>query len=365
MIRQGPAGLCYERGRPVKKPLLFLVVIVFVLALVAFSMLYSVRFNERAVVTTFGSAGENAVQTEPGLKFKLPYPVQSVTKYDITTRIAATQGEQQSTLDDAQIIVEAYALWRVTDPLEFYRRFSNAGPRASDHFRSAESTVRSSLRSAISETSRFRLDELYTNDPEGSKFPDLEQAILSVVQSNLTTDSASGYGLEVIHVGISGSSLTNDNSEDVVARMKADRERVAAETLSRGESQASTIQSRAENDARRIRDFASYLASEVRARGESEAGEIIATMSEDPELAVFLAELELLQSLAGRKTTLVLDGTTPGVSLLNPNAFDGVAGDSYPMGSFAARLFGEQPEDSGEAVPASLDLRNAQEDASR
>lgn len=350
-----------------KKPLLFLVVFVFLLALLAFSMLYSVRFNERAVVTTFGRAGTDAVQTEPGLKWKAPYPIQSVTKYDTTARFAQAEGEQQSTLDDAQIIVEAYALWRVTDPLEFYRRFSNAGPRANDHYRSAESTVRSSLRSAVSETSRYRLDELFTTDDSGSRLPDLEQSVLEVVRSNLTPgggdEAGGGYGLEVIGIGISGVRLTKDNSEDVINRMKADRERLATETLSRGESQALTIENRAKNDAGRIQNFAEFLASEIRKRGELEAGAIIAQMNSNPELAVFLSEIELMEQLLGRKTTLVLDGTTPGVGLLNPNAFDGLAGDDYPERSLATKLSDDQSSEDDQDQVA--DRRDSKRPASR
>lgn len=330
-----------------KKPLLIIVVLLFALSLLAFSVAYSVRFNERAVVTTFGSADETSVVTDPGLKWKLPYPIQSVTKYDARTQFALTEGEQQSTKDDAQIIVEAYALWRVTDPLEFYRRFSNSGPRAADHYRRAGQEVRSILRSAISETSDYRLDELFTVD--GSKLPELEADILEVLRNNTTRDGANIYGLEVLQVGISSVRLTKDNSEDVIARMKADRQRLAAETLSRGESQADTIQSRAQNDARRIRDFAEYLASEIRARGEREAGVIIAGMNDNAELAVFLSELELVEQMLGKQTTLVLDGTTPGVGLINPNAFDDVAGDEYPAGSLAARLFGTDNQNARRA----------------
>ncbi|MEO0511305.1 MAG: SPFH domain-containing protein [Planctomycetota bacterium] len=342
-----------------KKSLLIVVVLLFALSLLAFSVAYSVRFNERAVVTTFGRADESAVVTEPGLKWKFPYPIQSVTKYDTRTQFARAEGEQQSTRDDAQIIVEAYALWRVTDPLQFYRRFSNAGPRAADHYRRAEAEVRSILRTAMSETSDYALSELFT--AEGSKLPDLEADILRVLEANTTGENA--YGLEVLAVGISNVRLTKDNSEDVIARMKADRQRLAQETLSRGDSQAQTITSRAENDARRIRDFATYLASEIRARGEREAGEIIAGMDEEPALAIYLAELELMKSMLGDKTTLVIDGTTPGVGLLDPNAFDNISGGGYPEGSLAGRLLtdpnGDQNGQPDATVVADADVPSA------
>ena len=64
--------------------------VVFVLlligALMSYMVLYTVRFTEAAVETRFGKAGPDAVKREPGLYFKLPYPIDSVTSYDVRTR---------------------------------------------------------------------------------------------------------------------------------------------------------------------------------------------------------------------------------------------------------------------------------------
>jgi regulator of protease activity HflC (stomatin/prohibitin superfamily) len=65
---------------------IILVGLVFVLALLAFACAFTVRFTETAVVTRFGQAGEDAVKREAGLYFKLPYPFESMTKYDTLVR---------------------------------------------------------------------------------------------------------------------------------------------------------------------------------------------------------------------------------------------------------------------------------------
>ena len=151
--------------KTLRRPLFFLLAGLIVLALGAFSFTYTVQYNERAVVTNFGSADEADLKTDAGLKFKWPYPFQSVTSYDTRPQIVDALGTQQQTADDKQVIIEAYAVWRVSNPLVFYRKFSNAGPDESDHYAEAKKTVNSSLNSAISETSRFRMAELFSPNP--------------------------------------------------------------------------------------------------------------------------------------------------------------------------------------------------------
>lgn len=330
--------------KTIRTPAFFLLAALIVIALVAFSFTYTVRFNERAVVALFSSATDADVQTEPGLKFKLPYPFQTVTSYDTRLQLVRAPGTQQQTLDDNQIIVEAYALWRVSDPLAFFRRFSNAGPSAEDHYRLAQRTVTSSLNSAVSQTSRFRLDELFTSDAQGSRLPDLEAAILAELRADASTDApegdagesgeaasgASGLGIEIVDVGINRVRLTQTNSEDVIARMKAERNRLAENTISKGEAEAQSIRSRADRDAQRIESFASRLAADLRAAGDRDAGTIIAQMNQSPALATLLDELRFLRQAYGRQVTLIVSGA-PGFRWAQPETLEamlnGIEGD--------------------------------------
>ena len=107
------------------KSMTILVAVLFLVILFAFSATFTVRFTEIAVKTTFGSASDSSIISEPGLKWKLPYPFQSVTKYDKRTRIVQTRSETVQTADDFQIIVESFLFYKVSDPLKFFRSFSN------------------------------------------------------------------------------------------------------------------------------------------------------------------------------------------------------------------------------------------------
>jgi len=305
-----------------RKPVFFLLAIVIVLALGAFSFTYTVPFNERAVVTFFGSADEANVKTDAGLEFKWPYPFQSVTSYDTRMQLVEAVGTQQQTADDKQLVIEAYAVWRVRNPLVFYRKFSNSGPNASDHYAEAESTVRSSLNSAISETSRFRMDQLFSPKAGASKLGDLESAILAVVRRDAgDPDAADGLGIEIVDVGINRIRLSESNSKDVIERMKADRQRLAQETISAGEAAAQSIRSQADRDAQRITSFAELQASKLKAAGDREAGRYIASMQESPELATLLEELQFIRDAYSKQITLVVSGA-PGFRMLQPGYLD-------------------------------------------
>ncbi len=312
-----------------------LLAVLFVLAIIAFAFTYKVRFTEKAVVTTFGKAGENAVVSTPGLKFKWPYPIQSVTKYDTQVRVLQTQSQTQQTADDAQIIVEAFAAWRVSDPLAFFQRFSNAGGRAEDHFAQAEDILRTSLRSALGETSKYRLDELFNADPSKNKLGELEGRIHDLLthgggEGDQQQGGLSEYGIEVALVGINRVLLPEDTTKEVIKRMGANRDRLAQELESQGAARATAIRAKAEADARKIRAFAERRAAEIRAKGEAEASVYLKQQASNPELAVFLQNVEMMRKAMAKRFTLVLSASDFGMGLFSPSALEGLAPGEFP-----------------------------------
>lgn len=302
-----------------KVPIPILLAIVFLLAMASFTVTYSVRFTEAAVVTTFGKADEQSTITEPGLRFKLPYPIQAVTTYDTRVRLLQTRAEAQQTKDDRQIIVEAFLTWRVGNPLEFYKRFSNAGGRPEDHFAAAESTLKSLLAGAMSETGQYALGELFS--PDGNtKLPELEGRILAALKQADEGKSIADYGIEAVAVGIHRVRLADATTKAVNDAIAANRERIAKEIESAGEAEAEAIRSKAESDRRRILDFANRRAKEIEAEGDIAAAQFQAKMNEYPDLAVFLKNLDLIKAAFSERTTVILSTDSPGLRLLDPQA---------------------------------------------
>ncbi|USO00091.1 MAG: hypothetical protein H6810_05360 [Phycisphaeraceae bacterium] len=318
-----------------------LLAVLFVLAIIAFAFTYTVRFTEKAVVTTFGRAGEHAVIDKPGLKFKWPYPIQSVTKYDTQVRVLETRSQTQQTADDAQIIIEAFATWWVSDPLAFFQRFSGAGDRAEDHFKQAEEILRTTLRSALGETSKYKLTDLFNADPAKSKLSELEDRIFAqLTTGSLPNAGGSGqpggglrdYGIEVTLVGINRIVLPEDTTKEVIKRMGANRDRLAKQLESQGTAQASAIRANAQADAEKIKAFTNRLADEIRSKGEAEAAPYLAQQASNPELAVFLQNVKMMREAMAKRFTLVLSASDFGMGIFSPSALEGLKPGEFPTG---------------------------------
>ncbi len=301
--------------------IIIVVASVVALALLSRAMTFTVRFTENAVLTTFGKAGEDAIKKDAGLYFKWPDPIQSVIKYDTRARFLQALSETQQTADNRQLIVESFCTWRVEDPFKFFRNFSSAGDRSADHYAKAEETLRVSLRSAIGEISKYRMDELFTTASKASKLPDLESKVLGVLQAAAPGGgSVADYGVKVLSVGINRIELPADTTSAVFTSMKADRDRLVKELESRGASEAQTITSTAESNAKKILQFAEAYAADIRQQGDREAERYIAQMSEAPDLAVFLKEIDFIKQSLSKRMTWIVDTTMPGFELMAPSA---------------------------------------------
>lgn len=315
--------------------LTFGVAILFVVVLLVYAMTFTVRFTEAAVVTYFGEVSKEV--TEPGLRFKWFYPIEGVTKYETTNRLSQARIETYQTRDDRQLIVGAFAIWRVK-PNEvgtFYRRFSNSGPRAADHYRAAATLVEDTLRSSMSELSSYSMAELFTPNEAASRLEELEERVLAQMKSTLEGQGERSFGIEVVQAGIARTSLPQTTTEAALERMRQDRARIVTGLQQSGQSEADAIRSRAESNAAKILAFAESRARQIRARGDQEAARYLEQMSEVPGLAIYLKNLELLEEAMFGRATLLFSTDTPGLNLLDPSLFESSeAGEIPGVGTF-------------------------------
>lgn len=311
--------------------IIFILAGLFVLMLLAVTLTYSVRFTEAAVLTTFGKASEESTIKDPGLRFKLPYPIQSVTTYDTRARLLETRLEAQQTADDKQIIVESFLVWRVSEPLEFFRRFSNSGRRAEDHYARASSSLTTLLRGAMAETGRFNLSELFTPEIGASKIPELEAAMMAALNSpGEQGQTLADYGIEAVQVGISRILLGEETTGAINDQMAATRDRLAKELEDEGAAAAVAIRTKASSDAQRILAFARLRAQEIRQTGVIEASQFTSQMDEMPSLATFLAGIDFMKRAYGQRITLILTADSPGLSLLSVDDFQAAEDGELP-----------------------------------
>lgn len=307
----------------------YIVAGVIILAILGFMTMYTVRFTESAVVTTFGKADDSSVIRDPGLYFKLPYPINSVTRYDTRSRFVEARPETRNTSDDRQIIVTSFLTYRVVDPLKFYQAFSNSGSRTEKHFEAADEILRSKLRFALSEVSKFRFGDLFTTGASGLAKLE-EQVLAQLATKSGESPSLEEYGVKPLAVGISSIKLPESTSKAVFEAMAARRLRIATKSTSSGAAEAEAIKSEAEADAKKILAFAEGRAKAIRGLGDQEAAQYLQAQQQDPELAVFLKKLEFMREASAGKITLVLPQSMPGLELLRYDALESLPAGKIP-----------------------------------
>ena len=270
---------------------------------------FQVNFDQVALVTTFGRATEASVinreGTEAGLHLKWPWPVQSVVTMDRRFFVLEDRLEQQETRDRHVVIAKAFAVWRIDDPLRYYRTF-----RSNED---AEAFLQERLRATKAEISRFTFDDLTNADPAKLKLDEIQQALLDRMQSDLAEHAC---GIEVADMGISRILLPERITRSVFSRMKQTRQRFAQNARSQGKAIAQSIEAQTSSDRQRLMAFAERVAQNIRSQGDAAAAESYAEYNKNPEFAVFLRKLEALEESLKKRTTFVLDTDSEPFELL-------------------------------------------------
>ena len=271
-------------------------------ALLSYMFLYQVRYDQVAVRTTFDKADAGSVQTEPGLKFRLPWPIHKVTHYSKRLQLLEDTVEELQTADGKSVIVKTYLTWRIENPLEFYVTLKDPAE--------AQRQLSSRLREIRGLISRYRLDELVNLDKNAIKLGEIEDQAKTTLEKSL---AQSGYGLKVESVGIYKIVLPESTTQKVFETMITTRERLSENALQEGQAQASAIRSEAESARERILAFAERRAQTIRSKGDREASKEYESFAANEDFAVFLRKVEALKKMLDHNTTFVLSADSLGI----------------------------------------------------
>jgi regulator of protease activity HflC (stomatin/prohibitin superfamily) len=337
------------------KSIALIVGLVLLVALVLFSMTYTVNFHEVAIKTRFGREGK--IVADAGLHVKLPLIADKITKIDTRLQLRESPLETIQTSDGQQLVVRAFMMWKVNEkvdenssgPLDFHKSFPSGVEEANqaiiDQFRTA-------LRLGMS---RYAFDELIG---PSSRIEKAEQAIKAEMVA--LTQSR---GIEPVSVGISQLLLPPKTTTAVLSRMQATRKNISEIERDKGSAVATGIDSKARADADKIRTFAQQRAAEIRTAGKKNEAFYMAQMNQEKGLAIFLNWLDALESTLSRNTTVVIPTAFSPFHILQLNTpTDGqgipvpTAGDA-PLAPPArspreARREGEPSPDGDETEPA-------------
>jgi len=282
-----------------------LVAILVVAILLAYAFSYQVGFNEVAVKVRLGRADENSVIREPGLRFRWPWPVESITKYDVRLRTLDTPESEIKTVDGKNVIVGAYAVWQIADPLQFYRRVPfRSVSEAEKQMRARITQVQAAVIGQSTLADFVNLDAAETD----RNYDRLLAQMLDGVAAGLLAD----YGIRVRQIGIRRISLPKEAAQQVFESMRQERNKLAARYRQEGKSRAEGIKARAEANAKQILAFAERRAREIESAGIRASTRILETIpAEDRDFFVWLRWLDALQATLSQKTTIFLDQESP------------------------------------------------------
>lgn len=274
-------------------------ILVVIFALLLF--VFQVRQSQVAVVTTFGRPVRNI--SEPGAYFKLPWPIQSVYKFDQRVQNFEDRYSQNLTADNNNLMASVYVGWRITDAAAFFPKFPGGSVDAAQ--RMLESMLRSS-RSAV--IGRHPLSEFVNADPKQVQFDAIENEIKTTVQGQLQTNNC---GIEIEFLGFRKLGLPDSVVQTVFQRMTSERQVQISRLQYDGEAQATIIESAANRQAAETVNNAVAAATRIRAEGEAEAAQTLPTFEKNPELANFLLRVDALKQSLNQRSTLIFDERTP------------------------------------------------------
>ncbi len=281
-------------------------VIILVVMIVAVMALYFVSFqvrqSEMALVLTFGKPTRPI--TEPGWKWKWPAPIQTLVKYDSRQTLFEGVEEETVTKGGEPIIVQTYLIWQIADPIKFRVAVQDVP--------GAEKLLKSRLRDVQNKVvGKHYFSEFVNTDRQQIKFGDIENEMAQLLDEPVKT-----YGIKVETVGIKMLKVSEKVTEDVFARMKADRRRKAEATLAQGSAEATKIRSDADSKITELMAATEARAKAIRGSGDAEAAQYYKMLEADPEFAMFLREIETLKKTLKDRTTVVLPADAEPFKLL-------------------------------------------------
>jgi len=274
--------------------ILNLAIVAAVLILIGlYSSVYIVDEREKVLVLQFGRVV--ATKEDPGLAFKMPI-IQSVARYEDRILSRDIDPIEVTPLDDRRLVVDAFARYRIVDINKFRQVTGSSGDQSI-------SVAGSRLDRILSSQMREILGSVASNDILSS-----DRAALMLRIRNGAIIDAQQMGIEVIDVRLKRTDLPRQNLEATFARMRAEREREAADEIARGNEAAQRVRASADRTQVEIVSEAKRESEIIRGLADAERNAIFAdAFGADPEFFEFYRSLSAYRNaLRGQNSTMVM-----------------------------------------------------------
>lgn len=246
----------------------------FLLGAVALSSVYIVDERKQALVLQFGQVKQ--VVQEPGLGFKVPF-IQEVVTYEDRILGLPTQPIEVTPADDRRLVVDAFARWRITNLVAFRQAVGSGG----------EDVARQRLDRIINAAIR----EIMGGVPSTAVLSEDRTALMNKIR-DIARREASSLGVEVIDVRLTRTDLPEQNLEATYSRMRAERQREAADEVARGNEAAQRVRAAADREVVEVTSEARKNAEIVRGESDAQRNAIYAeAFGKDPEFFAFTRSL--------------------------------------------------------------------------
>lgn len=268
----------------------FIVPIIVALVALVMSSVYIVDEREKALVLQFGEV--KAVKIDPGLSFKIPF-IQEVIKYDDRILPLDTQPLEITPADDRRLVVDAFARWRIVDPVKFRRAVGAGG-----------------IDTALPRLERIlnaELREVLGSVDSGAVLSSDRVGLMTRIRDQARAQ-ANSLGVEILDVRIKRADLPEQNLAATFERMRAEREREAADEIARGNEAAQRVRAQADRTVVETVSEAQKNSDIVRGEADAKRNAVFAAaFGKDPEFFAFYRSLAAYEkALKGSNSSLVI-----------------------------------------------------------
>ena len=265
-----------------------LAALIIVLLIVAYGTLFTVAQTRQALVVRLGQPIR--VITEPGLNYKIPL-IDSVIAIDKRILDLENPAQEVFASDQKRLVVDAFARYRIVDPLKFYQAVGSVDGANSR----LSSLLNSALRRVLAEAELIQVVR------------DQREQLMARVREQLDSE-AKAFGISVVDVRIRRADLPTENSQAVYQRMQTERQRQAQEFRSKGTQEAQEIRAKADRDVTVLLAEAQSKGEQVRGEGDAERNRIFAeAFGQDPEFFSFYRSMQAYEAgLRANDTRMLL-----------------------------------------------------------
>ncbi len=264
-----------------------ILIVVLAVAALLWQSLFTVNQMETAIVLQLGEPLDEVYK--PGLHFKVPF-VQKVVYFDARVLDYEASSREAFTVDKKAIVLDNYARWRITDPLQFYRTMRTL-PGAQARL---DDVVYSQLRAMVG---AYTLSEVVST----------QRAAIMTEVTQKVKEIMKGFGVDVIDVRIKRTDLPEENLRAIFGRMRAERERQAKQYRSEGEEESTRIRSDADRQKAVILADAARDAQIIRGDADARAAQTYAeAYNKNKDFYSFQRWLEAMRTSFGEHSKMVI-----------------------------------------------------------